>query len=119
MENCLSNLKLSPFGFLPEFQRFGRLPLFYIPLHYSMAVNVAKLGCHHLKYFKNDKIYVMVSFLSAVRGHPFKVSANFHDFLPLPLKNAKVLNGWSLRKLNGFNFIQPTRKVNISYNPYW
>ena len=30
------------------------------------AVNISKLACHCLKYFQNDKIYVVLSFLSAL-----------------------------------------------------
>ena len=40
--------------------------LLYIPLNYSMAVNISKLAYHCLKYFQNDKIYVVLSFLSAL-----------------------------------------------------
>jgi hypothetical protein len=57
-----------------------------------------------------------------IRDQPFKTSANFHDFSPLPpyhrysskmvmkwifdppLRHADVLNGWSLSKI-AFGFV--------------
>ena len=80
-------------------------------------------NCSHVNmYLETTRqplaIYLWRTFVSCLRNRPLKTSANFHDFWPLPpsvgsffllsvskfgkfltppsLKNADVLNGWSL-----------------------
>ena len=101
----------------------------------SKAYQIDILGNHgsarmfHFLFRSDSAIYVLP--MNTVRDHPFETSANFHDFWPLPssvgsflllfigkygkfltpppLKNADVLNGWSLIASLPYTYVFPKR----------